>query len=538
MRLVFGHYELDTAVFELRHDGRTKHVEPQVFDVLVYLARNADRVVTRRELLDALWPDRVISEATLDSRIRDARRAISDTDGRHRMIATVPRRGYRFAVRVECFPNAPIQAPCTISPAPATTAKSGPSGAAASLVGQQSLVVIVGPFAAAGDSSISAAHAIDWLRETLIVQLTQNPGVAIVSKGRVDACEICADLQPQPVPSCMTAYVIEALIWPSSRRMHANIRLTTAGRVIWAACVHCDGRRQSVTLLARRIADPIEHALNQAEFDRLVAGKPIHALCDKAPCRAVDARLGVLGWSDANLSTCIDLLKRRCTGGEAIARDHAYLALLLALHDALGYTDAGCRHQSRQDALTAAETALELNRRAPFVLSYAGYALAHFSMYGRGYRLLAEAAKLTPGHARTQAILGLALLEKRHAEGLAIIRRSLIWSIGNNQHVVWLAFLARGLLQLKGPAEAIASATRACRRDDAMLLPRLVLAMACLQLGQSARAAHALSDALRVYPALTTERVRFLFGHDEPALAQLEHLLLGLAARDTGADGG
>jgi DNA-binding winged helix-turn-helix (wHTH) protein len=77
--LQFGAYTLDTARREFRGDGALVHVEPQVFDVLSYLAGNRNRVLSKDEILDAVWQGRIVSKATLSSRINAARRAIGET---------------------------------------------------------------------------------------------------------------------------------------------------------------------------------------------------------------------------------------------------------------------------------------------------------------------------------------------------------------------------------------------------------------------------------------------------------------------------
>jgi DNA-binding winged helix-turn-helix (wHTH) protein len=98
--LQFGAYTLDTERRELRGDGALIHVEPQVFDVLSYLAGNRSRVVSKDEILDAVWKGRIVSESTLSSRINAARRAIGETGEQQSYIRTVPRRGFLFAGEV------------------------------------------------------------------------------------------------------------------------------------------------------------------------------------------------------------------------------------------------------------------------------------------------------------------------------------------------------------------------------------------------------------------------------------------------------
>jgi len=96
MIFAFGAYELDTRVYELRSGGSVCPIEPQVFDVLVYLATHRDRVVSKEELLEKLWPDRFVSEATLTSRLKAARRAVGDDGKSQSVIRTLHGRGYRF----------------------------------------------------------------------------------------------------------------------------------------------------------------------------------------------------------------------------------------------------------------------------------------------------------------------------------------------------------------------------------------------------------------------------------------------------------
>ena len=77
-----------------------QHVEPQVFDVLVYLIRHRDRVVTKAELLDNVWGDRFVSESALASRLKSARRGVGDDGASQRVIRTVFGRGYQFVAPV------------------------------------------------------------------------------------------------------------------------------------------------------------------------------------------------------------------------------------------------------------------------------------------------------------------------------------------------------------------------------------------------------------------------------------------------------
>lgn len=96
MLLTFKDVEIDTSLFALRIGGLVSHVEPQVFNLIVYLAQHRDRIVSQDELLDHLWAGKVVIDSSLRSCIKAARRALRDNGGAQNCIATVRHRGYRF----------------------------------------------------------------------------------------------------------------------------------------------------------------------------------------------------------------------------------------------------------------------------------------------------------------------------------------------------------------------------------------------------------------------------------------------------------
>ena len=96
MLFCFAAHTIDPTRREVRLRDEVVHVEPQVFDLLLYLIENRDRVVSKNELFAAVWQGRIVSDTTLSSRISAARRAIGDTGEKQAFIRTVPRRGFLF----------------------------------------------------------------------------------------------------------------------------------------------------------------------------------------------------------------------------------------------------------------------------------------------------------------------------------------------------------------------------------------------------------------------------------------------------------
>lgn len=91
---------VDTKLYRLERDGESVEIEPQVFDLLVYLIEHRDRVVGRAELLDALWRGRVVSDSALSARLKVVRRVVGDSGATQRVIKTIHGRGYQFVAAV------------------------------------------------------------------------------------------------------------------------------------------------------------------------------------------------------------------------------------------------------------------------------------------------------------------------------------------------------------------------------------------------------------------------------------------------------
>lgn len=99
MTFVFGEFELDPGRRELRAQGRPRQLQPQVFDLLLYLVENHERVVPKRELLDTLWPDTFVTESSIQRAVSLARAALGESGPA--LIQTYPRQGYRFVGEIK-----------------------------------------------------------------------------------------------------------------------------------------------------------------------------------------------------------------------------------------------------------------------------------------------------------------------------------------------------------------------------------------------------------------------------------------------------
>jgi adenylate cyclase len=219
VEFAFGDQVLDVDRRELRRRAELVAVEPQVFDLLVYLVLNRDRVVSKDDLLGAVWSGRIVSESTMTSRINAARKAVGDNGEAQRLIRTVPRKGIRFVgiVREERKPAAPIDAR-------STELKS---------VGRLSIVVL--PFTNLSNDPKQEYFA-DGITDDLTTDLSRIAGSFVIARSTaftyrgapIDVKQIGRELGVR--------YVLEGGIARAGDQVQVNVQLidTESGAHVWA----------------------------------------------------------------------------------------------------------------------------------------------------------------------------------------------------------------------------------------------------------------------------------------------------------------
>src|SRR5580658_6894299 len=97
----FGQFALDPGRRTLSRANSPISLTPKAFDVLLFLAQNPNRLITKEELLQAVWGDTFVEEGNLKQYISHLRKALGDNSEDPRLIVTIPRKGYQFTARVE-----------------------------------------------------------------------------------------------------------------------------------------------------------------------------------------------------------------------------------------------------------------------------------------------------------------------------------------------------------------------------------------------------------------------------------------------------
>jgi len=173
LRYCFEDHVLDTDRRELHRSASLVPTTPQVFDLLEYLIRNRERVVSRDDLVAAIWNGRAISDAALTTRLNAARAAIGDTGEAQRLIKTLQRRGFRFICNVRELPTAAETPAAQPNPTPMETSRR----LAAILFGD-----LAGYYAAMKRDEEGTAAAVRALRKDIVEpQLAEHRGRLVVA---------------------------------------------------------------------------------------------------------------------------------------------------------------------------------------------------------------------------------------------------------------------------------------------------------------------------------------------------------------------
>lgn len=203
-RYRFGRFDLLPVERQLLADGRPVALGARAFDVLLALIERRERLVTKGELLDAVWPGLVVEEANLPVQVSALRRAIGP-----QAIATIPGRGYRFALALDDAPPAAPQRPGTVTfQAPPPIGRDADLAALDRLLRAQRLVTLVGP-GGVGKSSLAQwllqrhrsafEHGVAWVDLTPVADARQVAGAT------AQALQISLRSHDDPLPSMVMA---------------------------------------------------------------------------------------------------------------------------------------------------------------------------------------------------------------------------------------------------------------------------------------------------------------------------------------------
>jgi TolB-like protein len=498
---LFENCALDTKRREVRRGSTLVPVEPQVFDLLEYLLRNRERVVTKDDLLASIWSGRVVSESALSTRINAARCAIGDSGEEQRLIKTLPRKGVRFvgAVREEHGERAVAEPIAAAEPA-------------LPLPGGASIAVL--PFTNMGGDPEQDYFA-DGMAEEVINALSRCRWLFVIArnssftyKGKsADVREVGRDLSVR--------YVLEGSVRRGGQRLRFAGQLidTMSGACIWAD--RFDGELSDVFELQDRFAQSIvaaiEPSLQLAEIRRLKTKPATNLDAYGLMLRAQQLEYEFTRESLAEALRCLN---------EALAIDACYApAMALAAYCYGWRRIQGWAEDPAAEAtegLRLASRAVELGKDDGNVLWMAAYAVWRLADDAQLARELAyNSLRLNPNSAIALAIAGWTenrigdpgkALELLHSAERLSPRDPRGWLIETG---LGAAYFNSGRFE-----ESVRWCETAVRHNPRFTVALRSLATSLAKLGQNEKAAAAIRELLTIEPELTLsslrERLRWL----------------------------
>ena len=512
MRFLFGDHSLDTERRELHRGDEPVAVEPQVFDLLTHLLRQRDRVVSKGDLLAAVWHGRIVSDATIDSRIKAARQAVGDSGGAQRIIRTMPRKGVRFVAAVQ--EEAAAAAPNPVRPAPPA------------LPDRPSIAVL--PFANMSDDP-AQDHFTDGMVEDLTTNLSRLHWLFVIArnstfayKGRaVDARRIAEELGVR--------YVVEGSVRRDGDRVRVTAQLIEAetGRHVWAD--RYDRAVTDIFAVQDAITDTISAVL-EPEIS--------HAERERARRRPPD-NLGAWelyqrGWWHLLRRNRENLAEARSLLREAVALDpnfsSAHAALAISAFWLITHGIATDADATRAELLREATLAVDLDARDPLAQSALGVAFMETGKFDEAIAAHRVATTLNPNSSLGQWCFGYALNRAdRYAEALQRFDLALRLSPRDPGTWSYLTLRASALYNLGNYAAAAAAAREATRAPVVDLIwPLVHLAASLGRLGQHDEAARAIEALRRLRPGLTIAQFRAWPHNRHRSAASCENVVAGL----------
>jgi TolB-like protein len=419
VQYIFAGHTLDVGRRELHRGPERVALEPQVFDLLVYLLENRDRVVTKDDLLATIWGGRIVSESTLTSRINAARKAVGDTGGSQTLIRTIPRKGIRFVgdVSVRSDGSEEAHRPPLSEGEHARQALPLPDRPA----------IAVLPFVnMSGDPQ--QEYFSDGISEDIITALSKLRWFFVIARNSSFVYKGRAVHLKQVAEELGVGYVVEG----SVRRLGDRVRITVqlndvfTGSHIWAERYERDLSDVFKTQdeIVEAIVATIEPQLYAAENFRAKRKLPdsmdawdlvmralsyywrvtrqdsvvAQALLEKAT--AIDPNYGqALGVLAASHTFCAHMGWEDMGKAVPIAERAASAAILADSEDPWAHQALGCAHlfaRRFDDSLAEFEVALKLNANFSLAQGYHGLALSYCGRWEEADAAAKRALRLSP----------------------------------------------------------------------------------------------------------------------------------------------
>ena len=432
-QFLFEGHRLDVGRRELTRGSEQVTLEPQVFDLIAFLVKNRDRVLTKDDLIAAVWDGRIVSDSTLTSRINSARRAVGDTGEDQRLIRTYARKGIRFVGEVQ-------ETTELSSPEPEAQGVSSPLAAPR---GKPCVAVL--PFDNLS-SDPEQEYFSEGVTEDIITALSKYRSLLVVARNSTFALKGRGGGVRQIGYDLGANYIVQG----SVRRIGSRVRITAqlvepeSGQQIWAE--QYDRELQDIfevqDEITATVAARIEPEIGNAE----------RALAERKSPKAFDAwDFFRLGTKHFYKSTADDnreaqrLFRRAIELDPSLAEAYGFLSYSIVL--SMVYFDADPDDALLNEAVAIAKNGATLDERDALIRFMYGRALLARKSYSEALGELEIAAQLNPNLAVVYCGLGdLLSYEGRFDEAIPYFQRAI--NLSPHDPLRWSFYSYRALAHL------------------------------------------------------------------------------------------
>lgn len=487
----FDRFEVRPAERLLLVDGAPTAVGARGFDLLLCLLERRDRVISKAEALEIVWPGLVVEENNLSVQVSALRKLMGANS-----ITTIPGRGYQFSLEVRLGGSAQQGG---VQPSPDKTADKP--------------TIAVLPFNVLSDDP-HVSFLADGLAEDVMALLARVPGFLVISRASSFAFRGQEVSLPDVARQLGVRFVVEGSIRLNGDVVRISTQLIDAasGHVLWSGRFDRQ-RNHAVDLqedIARGVISELEPELTRAEISHIRRQRSDNLDVWAHYHQAIGA-IALKGWGGNGMGEARLQLQKSIGLDPSFGLGHAHYALLTALSMNIGLLPDAASQVS--EALSAANHAIELDDGSSEVLGYAGCTLCDLGQHARGMEVLKRALEIDPSNAQAHVAMGASLVLTGQLDaGIEKMRFGMKISPRDRRLGFWGWALGAFLLRAERLDEALAEARASGRHDPKFHLARVLEAAVLDRQGHLVEAGAALATARQLYPTLSLNEIALTHG--------------------------
>jgi TolB-like protein/Tfp pilus assembly protein PilF len=520
VRYIFDQFTLDTDRFEIAENGTAIHAEPQVIELLMFFVRNHGRLITRDELIQAIWKGRIVSDSAISGRIKMARKVLGDDGRQQKYIQTVHKKGFSFTAN-ELREDAAI-----------TQQQSAKQSSRRlnlhSVAGRPK----IDPRPSIGvlkfinlNHDTEQSYFADGITEDLITTLSKISQLIVIAHSQIPKSENNALDAKQAGIELNVLYVLCGSVRIDGDRMRISVHLvdTQTGQYLWAQRYDCLNRelfdlqdeitKEVVSALQVELTEGDQALLLSRGTDNIEAWQ----LTFQGQAAVLEHHQNSVRRGLVQLQRAVQLDEKYALAWSALSIAHWKESLNE------GWSDS--REVSLKLAIEASDRALDYEPKNASILAMRSLIFISLRKFEEAVELAKQALHLANSEANTIAIAGITLRYCCQPElSIAHTRKAMELC---PVYPAWYPYgIAICYWMMDEPELAIEFLQEALEIDPGLSLNYLVLAIIHAEKGENLQARDAVKSILRIDPNFSSQAFTWSLPFSDPAIQARRELAL------------